>query len=78
MAGAVYVFAREQGNWSQQAFVKASNTEATDSFGISVAFDGNTLAAGASGEDSCATGINGNQTNNDCFDAGAVYVYVGR
>ena len=45
-AGAVYVFTRDAGVWSQQAYVKASNTGAFDSFGVSVALsaDGNTLA----------------------------------
>jgi hypothetical protein len=31
---------------------------------------------GANQEASCASGINGDQTNNACFGAGAVYVYV--
>ena len=51
-AGAVYVFARTRGVWSQQAYLKASNTgeaEDGDQFGFSLALsdDGNTLAAGA-------------------------------
>ena len=29
-AGAVYVFVRSGGSWSQQAYVKASNTDALD------------------------------------------------
>src|SRR5258705_6725056 len=32
-AGAVYVFVRNAGAWSQQAYIKASNTEAIDLFG---------------------------------------------
>jgi hypothetical protein len=76
-SGAVYVFTRSGSSWSQQAYVKASNTEAGDSFGNSVALsgDGNTLAVGAWGEDSNATGINGNQAGNSLSEAGAVYVY---
>jgi cysteine-rich repeat protein len=48
-AGAVYVFARNGGVWTQQAYVKASNTGADDHFGWSVALsgDGRTLAVGA-------------------------------
>ncbi|VAX05439.1 hypothetical protein MNBD_GAMMA19-1651, partial [hydrothermal vent metagenome] len=44
-AGAVYVFSRNSGSWVQQAYVKASNAEAIDRFGVSVALsdDGNTL-----------------------------------
>lgn len=76
-AGAVYVFTRSGGTWSQQAYVKASNTEAIDNFGYSVALssDGNTLAVGANVEDSNATGIGGSQTDNSASNSGAVYVY---
>jgi hypothetical protein len=77
-AGAVYVFARNDGVWSQQAYVKASNTDARDYFGTRVALsgDGNTLAVGAQVEDSNATGIDGNQADDSAFGAGAVYVFV--
>jgi len=77
-AGAVYVFTRVGTNWTQQAYVKASNTEAGDQFGISVALsgDGNTLAVGATGEASAATGIGGNQADNSGAGAGAVYVFT--
>jgi ABC-type Fe2+-enterobactin transport system substrate-binding protein len=75
ISGAVYVLVRDGGVWSQQAYVKASNTEAGDGFGWSVALDGNTLAVGAPGEASSATGINGTQTDNSAVISGAVYVY---
>ena len=78
-AGAVYVFTRDTGGvWTQQAYVKASNTDAVDFFGRSVALsaDGNTLAAGAFFENSGATGINGNQFDNTALDAGAAYVFT--
>lgn len=50
-SGAVYVFVRSGATWVQQAYVKASNTGATDEFGTTLALsaDGNTLAAGAPG-----------------------------
>jgi hypothetical protein len=66
-AGAVYVFTRSGTEWSQQAYVKASNTDADDEFGWSVALssDGATLAVGARKESSSATGVNGNQSNDD-------------
>ena len=38
-AGAVYVFARTGGIWTQEAKLLASNAEAGDSFGTSVALD---------------------------------------
>ena len=77
-AGAAYVFVRSGTSWSQQAYIKASNTGTSDQFGgsLSLSGDGNTLVVGASGEDSNATGINGDQSNNSASDAGAAYVYV--
>jgi hypothetical protein len=76
ISGAVYVFTRTGGVWSQQAYVKASNTGANDAFGESVALSGDTLAVGADGEDSCADGINGDQTNDGCSLSGAAYVFT--
>jgi len=77
-AGAVYVFTRAGATWSQQAYIKASNTEVLDFFGASVALsdDGSTLAVGAKGEHSAATGIDGAQTDNSAPWAGAVYVFT--
>jgi len=80
-SGAVYVFTRTGNNWTQQAYIKASNTgeqEDGDTFGytISLSGDGNTLAVGAPSEDSAATDINGNQADNSASGAGAVYVFA--
>jgi hypothetical protein len=80
-AGAVYVFTRTAGGWTQQAYVKASNTNSgppgdTDMFGGSLALMGNTLVVAAPSEDSCATGINGNQSDEGCVSAGAVYIFT--
>ena len=86
-AGAVYVFTRTGTTWTQQAYIKASNTgkanEGTlvgdgDQFGFSLALsgDGNTLAVGAISEDSAAQQINGDQKNDSAQSAGAVYVYT--
>jgi hypothetical protein len=77
-AGAVYVFRRGGTGWSQQAYVKASNSDAGDEFGSSVSLstNGNALTVGAVGEASNATGINGDESNNDLSGAGAVYGYA--
>jgi len=77
-AGAVYVFARSDGIWQQQAYIKASNTNSGDRFGgaVSLSADGSTLAVGATGERSAATGINGDQNENLPTNAGAVYIFV--
>jgi hypothetical protein len=78
-AGAVYVFTRTTTGWSQQAYIKASNTGAGDAFGhsVSLSADGDTLAVGAIGEASSAKGINVEdaQSNNEAPDSGAVYVF---
>ena len=62
----VCVYAQRRVAWSQQAYVKASNTDADDEFGwpVSLSGDGNTLAVGAWREGSNATGIDGNQADN--------------
>jgi hypothetical protein len=77
-SGAVYVFTRSGGVWSQQAYVKASNTGVDDLFGSSVAVsnDGDMLAVGAIDEDSAATGIGGNQADNSVLTSGAAYVFT--
>src|SRR5215217_4009389 len=56
-AGAVYVFTRTGDTWSQQAYLKASNTQAGDEFGASVSLSGDTLVVGAPQEASCARGV---------------------
>lgn len=75
-SGAVYVFVENSGTWSQQAYIKASNTNDLDLFGASVAIHGDTLVVGAPGEDSNATGVGGDQSDNSSANAGAVYVFV--
>jgi hypothetical protein len=77
-AGAVYLFTRTAGMWSQQSYIKGSNTQAYDEFGGSVALnrDGRLLVVGARGEDSSATGVNGNQADNAVDESGAVYLFT--
>jgi hypothetical protein len=68
-SGAVYTFRKSANGWAEEAHIKASNAEQYDAFGTSIALstDGNTLAVGAIGENSNATGINGNQADNSCY-----------
>ena len=75
-AGAAYVFVRDGTTWVQKAYLKASNTEADDNFGYSVAVSGGTVVAGAYLEDGNATGVNGDDSNNDVDNAGAAYVFA--
>jgi hypothetical protein len=77
-AGSVYVFTRDTAQqWSQRTYVKASNTGADDQFGFSLGLsgDGTTLAVSANSEASSATGVNGDQSDNNAQQAGAVYLY---
>ncbi|MFN0205467.1 MAG: FG-GAP repeat protein, partial [Planctomycetota bacterium] len=74
-SGAAYVFVRSDTTWSQQAYLKASNTGPGDLFGYTVAISGDRVIVGAVFEDSFATGVNGNQVNNIITDSGAAYVF---
>src|SRR5687768_5879528 len=75
-AGAVVVLTRLPTTWSQQAYIKASNTGSDDFFGSDLALKDGTLIVSAPGEDSCATGVNGNQSDNGCQGSGAVYIFA--
>jgi hypothetical protein len=89
-AGAAYVFVRSATNWSQQAYLKPSNTRTFDGFllfgelpdsaqefGVSVAISGDTVVVGADGDFSNATGVNGNQSNTNAPGSGAAFVFTG-
>ena len=63
-AGAVYVFARDGNEWTQQAQILAPDGQPYDYFGIAVDISGQTLIVGASEDD------------NDSADTGSAYVFV--
>lgn len=69
------VIRREQLVVSPVAFGKSSNSETGDEFGTAVAADGNVLVVGAPGEDSNASMVNQDQTNNAAPESGAAYVF---
>jgi len=75
-SGAVYVFTRTGGVWTQQAYLKASDTDSSDGFGYNVAISGDTIAVGAPFEDSGSVGINQDQTNTTAPASGAVYIFT--
>ena len=62
-AGAAYVFVRNGTSWDEQDKLVASDAQAYDYFGVSVAVSGDTVVVGAYGEDDGGT------------DAGAAYVF---
>src|SRR5438105_2971217 len=74
-SGAAYVFVRNGSNWTQQAYLKASNTRANADFGYRVGISGDTVVVAATGESSNATGVNGDDTNTNAPNSGAVYVF---
>ena len=76
-SGAVYMLQRVGNVWQIRNYIKASNANAQDQFSAALALsaDGNTLAVGALGEDSVATGIGGNPNDSSASAAGAVYLY---
>ncbi len=74
-AGAAYVFHLSGGVWSQEAYLKASNTDAGDRFGCSIAVSGDLVVVGAKFEQSSSTGVNGNQNDNSSSGCGAAYVF---
>jgi FG-GAP repeat len=76
-SGAVYLYSRQQNNWGQKAYLKSGAPRANAYFGwgLAMSADGNTLAIGAGGESSNATGIAGNQNDASAVNAGAVYIY---
>jgi hypothetical protein len=75
-AGAVYIFARTGTTWAQEAYLKASNSREDTQFGVALAVYEDSLAVGAVGDSSNATGINGNQADVSMSYAGAVYLFA--
>ncbi len=71
-SGAVYVFRRDGATWVEDAYLKASNLEALDGFGVRVAISGDTLAVAATGESSASAG---DPADNGAEGSGAVYVF---
>lgn len=77
-SGAVYVYRRNGSTWVQEAYLKASNAEAWDSFGYSLAISEDTIVVGAIGESSNQTTITNGSTSsadNTAGYSGAAYVY---
>jgi hypothetical protein len=74
-AGAAYLFALERDGWKASTYLKASNTDVFDSFGIGGALSGDTAVVSANWESSKSAGINGNDDDDSLGKAGAVYVF---
>ncbi len=74
-AGAAYLFQKNLFFWSQTAYIKATNTYAGTSFGFGCDFDDGVLMIGSPGEHGSSSGLNGPQTIQFPYYAGAVYHY---
>ena len=70
-AGSAYIFERTNGSWSQKQKIVASDRQATDYFGRSVAIDGNYAIVGAYAEDHDVNG------GNEVVGAGSAYIFEG-
>jgi hypothetical protein len=73
LPGAVYVYDRGA-TWTQRAKLTASNADADDELGRSVALRGNVLAVSAFREDGAGTGLDP-ASSNTSIGAGAVYLF---
>jgi len=80
--GATYVFERNNADWQQSAYLKASNNIKGDvkistfyGLALSLSADGKTLAVGADEEGSSARGINGDQFDRSAAGSVAVFLY---
>ena len=77
-SGAVFIHTSDgAGNWVQDAYIKASNSDASDVFAVEVDMndDGLAMVVGAYLEDSSATGIDGSQADNLASASGAAYLF---
>ena len=66
-SGAAYIFERISGTWTETSILRASDLQATDYFGSSVAIDGTYAIVGAYFEDGSST--------DTAFNCGAVYIF---
>lgn len=78
-SGAAYVFAKVGGQWIEEAYLKASNSDEEDYFGTSVSVSGDLIAVGAPMEDGAAGGLELGgtaQANNGVGSSGAAYLFA--
>lgn len=67
---------QDNGSWSKDLHIKPNVSYSDLSFGVRANIsDNNTLAISAYKEDSNATGINGDQTDQNASDSGAAFIY---
>jgi len=77
-SGAAYVFVRTDAGWRSLAYLKASNADSSDGFGIAIGISSGTLVVGAIYESSEAQGVNagpGAEADDSAMASGAAYVF---
>jgi len=77
-AGAVYVYHRDDGLWTQEAYLKPSKLQAGLGMGKTLAICGDSIVASSGGDNSAQNYITHGETSpndTDLPDAGAVYVF---
>ena len=77
--GAAYVFVQDAaGAWDERQILYASNARAGIWFGSAVAVseDGGRIVVAAQRENNCTGGVNVDESNAACTQAGAVYVFL--
>lgn len=74
--GTATVYKRENDIWRLEVVLRVNDREKGDSLGTAVSIYENTIAVGALFEDSAATGVDGDATNNDADASGAVYIFT--
>lgn len=70
-SGAAYVFEKQLGTWVQTGYLKASNPDSLDFFGLTVATDSETVVVGAPAED----GDGASEGSNSVRNSGSIYVF---
>jgi hypothetical protein len=76
--GAVHVYERSAGEWTQRSIIKPINSTLTFSlfgFKVDLARNGKSLAVGHPGESSNASGVGGDQNDTSLTNSGAVWLY---
>ena len=73
--GSAHVYFRDNQTWGFKNTIAANNGDELDDFGASVALSGEYVVVGAPRESSNATGLNGDDSNNDSARSGAVTIF---
>jgi hypothetical protein len=69
------VFVRSGTTWSQEAYLKAINTDPGDQFGWSVGVSQDSIVVAAPNEDSGSSGVDGDPDDDSVTDSGAAYTF---